>query len=89
MSEAQLIGSAIAGIGLLLYLIIQIKLHAFVALFIGTIVIGVGAGMPFEGLLDSITKGVGNTLASIAVVVGLGAMFGRMLEVSGLSLIHI
>ena len=83
MSEAQLIGSAIAGIGLLLYLIIQIKLHAFVALFIGTIVIGVGAGMPFEGLLDSITKGVGNTLASIAVVVGLGAMFGRMLEVSG------
>jgi len=83
MSEAQLIGSAIAGIGLLLYLIIKIKLHAFVALLIGSIVIGVGAGMPFDGVLDSITKGIGNTLATIAVVVGLGAMFGRMLEVSG------
>ena len=83
MSEAQLIGSAIAGIGLLLYLIIKIKLHAFVALLIGSIVIGVGAGMPYEGVLDSLSKGIGNTLASIAVVVGLGAMFGRMLEVSG------
>ena len=83
MSEAQLIGSAIAGVGLILYLIIQIKLHAFVALLIGSIVVGVGAGMPFDGILDSLTKGIGNTLASIAVVVGLGAMIGRMLEISG------
>ncbi|MDP6878568.1 MAG: gluconate:H+ symporter [Candidatus Marinimicrobia bacterium] len=83
MIESQLIGSAIAGIALLLYLIVKIKLHAFVALLIGSIVIGVGAGMPYEGVLDSLSKGIGNTLASIAVVVGLGAMFGRMLEVSG------
>jgi Gnt-I system low-affinity gluconate transporter len=39
--------------------------------------------MPFQGVLDSVASGVGSTLASIAVVVGLGAMFGRMLEVSG------
>ncbi len=44
MIESQLIGSAIAGIALLLYLIVKIKLHAFVALLIGSIVIGVGAG---------------------------------------------
>ena len=74
MIESQLIGSAIAGIALLLYLIVKIKLHAFVALLIGSIVIGVGAGMPYEGVLDSLSKGIGNTLASIAVVVGLGAM---------------
>jgi Gnt-I system low-affinity gluconate transporter len=46
-------------------------------------VIGIAAGMPFQGVLDSVASGVGSTLASIAVVVGLGAMFGRMLEVSG------
>jgi Gnt-I system low-affinity gluconate transporter len=83
MSETQLIGAAAAGMALILFLIIRAKLHAFVALMIGSLVIGVAAGMPFQAVLDSITTGVGSTLAAIAVVVGLGAMFGRMLEVSG------
>jgi len=83
MSDAQLIGAAIAGMALLLFLIVRVKLHAFVALLIGSLVIGVAAGMPFDDVLDAVTTGVGSTLASIAVVVGLGAMFGQMLEVSG------
>lgn len=82
-SDTQLIGAALAGIALVLFLIVRAKLHAFVALLIGSLVIGVAAGMPFQSVLDSISTGVGSTLASIAVVVGLGAMFGRMLEVSG------
>jgi Gnt-I system low-affinity gluconate transporter len=83
MSDAQLIGAALAGIALLLFLIVRVKLQAFVALLIGSLVIGVAAGMPFADVLDSVTTGVGSTLASIAVIVGLGAMFGQMLEVSG------
>jgi Gnt-I system low-affinity gluconate transporter len=82
-TESQLIVAAAAGMALILFLIIRAKLHAFVALLLGSLVIGVAAGMPFASVLDSIATGVGNTLASIAVVVGLGAMFGRMLEVSG------
>jgi len=82
-SDAQLIGAALGGVALVLFLIIRTKLHAFVALLLGSIVIGIAAGMPFQGVLDSVSSGVGSTLASIAVVVGLGAMFGRMLEVSG------
>lgn len=83
MSDAQLIGAAIAGIALLLFLVVRVKLHAFVALLISSLVIGVGAGMPFDDVLESVATGVGSTLAAIAVVVGLGAMFGQMLEVSG------
>jgi Gnt-I system low-affinity gluconate transporter len=83
MSDAQLVGAAIAGIALLLFLIVRVKLHAFVALLIGSLVIGVGAGMPFADVLQAVTTGVGSTLAAIAVLVGLGAMFGQMLEVSG------
>ena len=82
-SDGQLIGAALGGVALVLFLIIRTKLHAFVALLLGSLVIGIAAGMPLEGVLDSIANGVGSTLASIAVVVGLGAMFGRMLEVSG------
>jgi Gnt-I system low-affinity gluconate transporter len=83
MSDARLVGAAIAGIALLLFLIVRVKLHAFVALLIGSLVIGAAAGMPFADVLDSVTRGVGSTLASIAVLVGLGAMFGQMLKVSG------
>jgi Gnt-I system low-affinity gluconate transporter len=83
VSEAQLIGAALAGIGLLLFLIIGVKLHAFVALLLASLVIGVGAGMPLGSVLESVTTGIGSTLAAIAVVVGLGAMFGQMLEASG------
>ena len=59
------------------------KLQAFVALLLVSMLIGVAAGMPLGGVLDSVTRGMGGTLGSIAVLVGLGAMFGRMLEVSG------
>jgi Gnt-I system low-affinity gluconate transporter len=83
MSDVQLIGAAVAGMALLLFLIIRVKLHAFVALLIGSLVIGVGAGMPFADVLDAVATGVGSTLAAIAVLVGLGAMVGQMLEVSG------
>lgn len=83
MNESQLLGAALAGIALLLFLIIRVRLHAFVALLIASLVIGVGAGMPLGRVLDSMTTGIGSTLSAIAVVVGLGAMLGRMLEVSG------
>jgi Gnt-I system low-affinity gluconate transporter len=83
MNDTQLMAAALAGMALLLFLIIRLKIHAFVALLIGSLVVGVGAGMPFESVLESLTTGMGSTLAAIAGVVGLGAMFGRMLEVSG------
>jgi Gnt-I system low-affinity gluconate transporter len=83
MHDAQLVGAAIAGIALLLFLIVRVKLHAFVALLVGSLVIGAAAGMPLAKVLDAVATGVGSTLASIAVLVGLGAMFGQMLEASG------
>jgi Gnt-I system low-affinity gluconate transporter len=82
-TESQLVVAAAAGIALVLYLIIGARLHAFVALLTGSLAIGAMAGMPFTAVLDSVANGVGSTLASIAALVGLGAMFGRMLEVSG------
>ena len=83
MTDAQLVAAALAGIALVLYLIIGVKVHAFVALLLGSLVIGVAAGMPLESVIESVTNGAGSTLASIAVVVGLGAMFGRLLDASG------
>ncbi|WGF87653.1 GntT/GntP/DsdX family permease [Marinivivus vitaminiproducens] len=83
MSDGLLVAIAMAGIFALLFLVIQVKLHAFVALMLVSLVVGVLAGMPLESVIDAVQEGMGSTLGFVAVVVGLGAIFGQMLEVSG------
>ncbi|HEY4552022.1 MAG TPA: gluconate:H+ symporter [Bacillaceae bacterium] len=83
MTGTLLITVAMAGIFLLLFLVMKTKLHAFVALLLVSLLVGIAAGMPLKGVLESVQNGMGGTLGFVAVVVGLGAMFGRMLEVSG------
>ncbi|WP_404354061.1 gluconate:H+ symporter [Exiguobacterium aurantiacum] len=83
MSGSTLILIAVAGIFLLLFLVMRTKLHAFVSLLLVSLLVGVAAGMPLGDVIASIQNGMGGTLGFVAVVVGLGAMFGKMLEVSG------
>src|SRR5713101_8423342 len=70
-------------IALLLVLILAVKLHAFLALLLTSMALGLAAGMPPEKVLKSIQTGFGDALGFIVVVVGLGAMIGRFLEYSG------
>src|SRR5215467_13019041 len=72
-----------AAIALLLILILIARLHAFLALLIASMALGLGAGMPPDKLLKSMQTGFGEALGFIAVVVGVGAMIGRYLEYSG------
>ncbi|UEM06262.1 GntP family permease [Skermanella rosea] len=83
MSGTYLILVAAAGISALLYLVIRVRLHAFVTLLLVSLLVGVAAGMPLGDVIKSVERGMGGTLGFVAVVVGLGAMFGQMLEVSG------
>lgn len=64
-------------------MIIKFKLHPVISMMIAAIIIGVGAGMPLTMISDTVEKGVGKTLQGIALLVGLGSMFGGILEVSG------
>ncbi len=73
----------VAAIALLLSLIMVVKVHAFLALLISSMALGLAAGMPPDKLLKSIQNGFGDDLGFIVVVVGLGAMIGRFLEHSG------
>ncbi|HTS66470.1 MAG TPA: gluconate:H+ symporter [Candidatus Acidoferrales bacterium] len=72
-----------ATLALLLGLILITKLHAFLALLISSMAMGLAAGMAPEKVLKSIQNGFGEALGFIAVVIGLGAMIGRFLEYSG------
>lgn len=79
----RLIISAILGIGILLVLVIKFKMQAVIAILIGAICIGLFAGMPLSEIVSSVNQGIGETLKGIALLVGLGSMFGAILEVSG------
>lgn len=83
LDTTRLILAAIVGLALLLVLIIKFKIHAMISILLGAIAIGLIAGMPFDEIVTAVDDGIGNTLKGIALLVGLGSMFGAILEASG------
>ncbi len=74
---------AAAGIALLLVLIIRFKIQAFVALLAVSILVAVAAQIPLKDIFTVVTNGVGSTMGKVALLIALGAILGRMIEVSG------
>ena len=68
---------------LLLLLVIRWRVQAFVALLTASLTLGIAAGMPPVEVARTMSKGIGDLLRDIAVILALGAMLGRMLEASG------
>ena len=83
MSTAQILITVIAGVSLLLIMVLKFKISAFISLLITSMFVGILSGMPLKEILVSIQEGMGGTLGFVAVVVGLGAIFGQILESSG------
>lgn len=74
---------AAGGIAVLLALVLKQKVPAFLALLMVSLGVGIAVGMEPSVVIQSMQKGMGGTLGFVAVVVGLGAMFGAMLEHAG------
>ncbi|MBW0090755.1 GntP family permease [Pseudonocardia sp. KRD-184] len=74
---------AVAAVALLLVLIMALRLHAFVALILVSLLTALVAGIPVDEAVPALLDGFGTTLASVALLVGLGAMIGKLLEVTG------
>jgi GntP family gluconate:H+ symporter len=83
ISGGQMILGLVVGIALLIFLIMRTKIHAFPALIIAAAVTGIVGGVPISQVNGMITKGFGNTLASIGIIIGFGVMMGQIFEVSG------
>ena len=83
LDTTRLILAAVIGLAILLVLIIKFKIHAMLSILIGAVAIGLIAGMPFADIVTAVDDGIGNTLKGIALLVGLGSMFGAILEASG------
>src|SRR5690554_5302484 len=83
MSTPFLAFIVISAVALLLFMVLKLKISAFISLLITAIYTGIVAGMPLQGVLQAIQDGMAGTLGFVATVVGLGAIFGQMLESSG------
>ena len=83
MIDYQLLLAVFIGVAVLLVLILYVRIQAFISLLIASIVVGLIAGMEPMQIIETIQTGMGNTLGFVAVVVGLGSMFGAILEHSG------
>ncbi|MFE7859528.1 GntP family permease [Streptomyces sp. NPDC057403] len=81
--HAQLGIAVLAGIAVIVLLITKFKLHAFLSLTLGSLVLGAVAGAPLDKVIASFTTGLGTTVAGVGVLIALGAILGKMLADSG------
>lgn len=83
MGDVQLLLIAAAAIAVVLLLVIAFRLHAFLTLIIVSMLTAIATGIPLANITDVILDGFGGTLAEVALLVGLGAMLGKLVEHSG------
>jgi GntP family gluconate:H+ symporter len=82
-SSGTLLLIAAVAVAVLLVLIIVLRMHAFVALVLVSFVTAVVAGIPVADVPSVAIAAFGGTLGTVALLVGLGVMIGRVLEVTG------
>ena len=83
MSSIEIIAILLGSIGLLLFMILKLKVQAFLSLLFVSIFLGLVTGMQMDAVVKSVLEGMGSTLGFVATVVGIGAIFGQMLDSSG------
>lgn len=73
----------IIGVALLLILMIALKLNGVLSLVIVALAVGLMEGIPLNKVVTSMTNGIGGTLGSLALVLGFGAVLGKLMADSG------
>ena len=81
--DTRLILCAAAAVALVVLLVVRVRLHAFPALMVGSLLMGLAAGEATNRVATSFETGVGGVLGNVGVVLALGTMLGRLLADSG------
>jgi Gnt-I system low-affinity gluconate transporter len=81
--DISMLFAVIGGVALLLFLILALKIPAFISLLMSSIITGLLCGLSATEVMKTVQNGMGSTLGFVATVVGLGAIFGGILEKSG------
>ena len=71
------------GISILIFLITKLHFEPFLSILIVAIILGLFLGLSPSSIIDSVEKGTGSLLGHLSLILGLGAMFGKILEELG------
>lgn len=71
------------GIILLFFLIVKVKMNSFLSLLLVCVLLAFGEGLPIDKIFPTIQKGLGATLGGLTIVVGFGAILGKLMADSG------
>ncbi|HXB94290.1 MAG TPA: gluconate:H+ symporter [Puia sp.] len=71
------------GIGFLILLIVWFKLDTFISFILVCIGVGLACGLDIHRIIDAIQKGIGNIMGSLVIILGFGAMLGKLIADSG------
>lgn len=82
-SVGYLLSVAAMSVIAILLLVVRFRIHAFITLVLVSFVVALAVGIPASDVVPTMLGGFGSTLASVALLVGLGAMIGKLLEVTG------
>ena len=83
MSATVLLLLAAGAIAVLLVLVIRARMSAFVSMILVSMVLALAARIPVGDVVQTMLDGMGKTLGTVAMIVGLGAMLGRAIEAAG------
>jgi GntP family gluconate:H+ symporter len=82
-NSSLLVAAALIGIAAVVLLITVLKVHPFLALILGSAVLGAVAGVSAGDIVTSFSAGVGSTVGNVGLLIALGAMIGGLLTASG------
>lgn len=77
----------LAGVAAIVLLTTRFKVHAFFALLLACLVVGIGVGMPFGEVLSTGKSGFGNIIGSLGLIIVFGTALGIILEHTGATLV--
>ncbi|MFC7404168.1 GntP family permease [Georgenia alba] len=81
--DGLLVAIAVVAIAVLLFLIIKVRLHAFFSLIVVSLLTALAAGIGVADVVTVVVDGFSSTVGEVALLVGFGAVLGRLVEVSG------
>ncbi|GGD35804.1 gluconate transporter [Microbacterium faecale] len=83
LGAGPLLAIAAVAIALILFLVITVRLHAFLTLIVVSLLTAIATGLPIGAIVDQLVADFGGTLGSVALLIGLGAILGKLIESSG------
>lgn len=83
MSDTLIVLHTAIAILAIVLLILVTRVDPVIALVIGTLYLGIAAGLGFEGTIGSLIQGFGDIMAEVGLLIGFGVLLGSLLIAMG------